>query len=966
MAQQVIGIGSRANDGTGDLLRDAFDKINQNFDEIYGGQSDPSGFTAQAAASAAAAATSEQNAANSATAAANSATDAAASVSAVSTYAGNASASASAASTSEGNAAASAALAQQWATQTNAEVQVGQGFGAKKYANDAANSATAAAASQTAAANSATAASTSATDAANSAAAAASSAADAAASSGWKRFATRSALAAANLGAGDTFVELGGYYNEGDVGEGAKYTTIGAVAGGPGDITTANGVRLNLIVTEEIDLGHYGLVVNGATSDAPTNDAAFQNAYNAATSAGLSTVTILIPGGVIWRQSFTLCETSSLACRWKGAGMFNTTLKTVPATDTTRFACTASQMTWEDIGFVGPFNPGVFEPTSTTGAILINNLDGATVPIHDFIITRCYFTLHVGYPIQVVGGGGGTQPGPGLGVSNVNITECRFLNNKRGDIDFFKGVANYSVVNCIFSQSGFAIGIDDATAGDSTAATSNPCVNGLIALNLFLNVGNGYVGPGEAAVGASAPKGLTIVDNVFIGTGLGPYGGTSMYDILINNGQDGWNRAENVLIDGCRSKGGSFPFLFASGTPELTISNTTVSDCYVQAAGVGGTPSAFVFTDDAAVGPRGTSYPMGVVVINGTTTNFTGEVANSRLSNAFHFGGMAAGGIVELGFNRFTNVTPEYNPNLVSLAPQLRQALIIDRKSFAPFLQFRLNGLNTAQVSSPAVNQLAFSDSLGNTRFGMDSVGALYAGAPSVGAPGPGYFNAQVGYLVNGNALGAISSATTSANGSSTVTITNATPGIVSWAAHGLSPGTVVNFTNAGGGTLPTGIVAGTNYYVCAGATFTANSFAVAATATDALNGNAIATSGGSGTVTCISNAKMTTAVATTIASLALGAGIFDVTGAGSFSVGSTTVDILDTFGITTIDNQLPDGWDRAANGYGSGKTGGQTTYLVAPTKRIIGPAKVFAVAFGSFTTNSMNCAGMIRATRVG
>ena len=35
MAQQVIGIGSAANDGTGDDLRDAFDKINDNFGEIY-------------------------------------------------------------------------------------------------------------------------------------------------------------------------------------------------------------------------------------------------------------------------------------------------------------------------------------------------------------------------------------------------------------------------------------------------------------------------------------------------------------------------------------------------------------------------------------------------------------------------------------------------------------------------------------------------------------------------------------------------------------------------------------------------------------------------------------------------------------------------------------------------------------------------------------------------------------------
>lgn len=37
MPQQTINIGAAANDGTGDTLRDAFDKCNDNFDEIYAG-----------------------------------------------------------------------------------------------------------------------------------------------------------------------------------------------------------------------------------------------------------------------------------------------------------------------------------------------------------------------------------------------------------------------------------------------------------------------------------------------------------------------------------------------------------------------------------------------------------------------------------------------------------------------------------------------------------------------------------------------------------------------------------------------------------------------------------------------------------------------------------------------------------------------------------------------------------------
>jgi hypothetical protein len=40
MARQVINIGTTANDGTGDPLRTAFDKINDNFAELYGGDND--------------------------------------------------------------------------------------------------------------------------------------------------------------------------------------------------------------------------------------------------------------------------------------------------------------------------------------------------------------------------------------------------------------------------------------------------------------------------------------------------------------------------------------------------------------------------------------------------------------------------------------------------------------------------------------------------------------------------------------------------------------------------------------------------------------------------------------------------------------------------------------------------------------------------------------------------------------
>ena len=76
----------------------------------------------------------------------------------------------------------------------------------------------------------------------------------------------------------------------------------------------------------------------------------------------------------------------------------------------------------------------------------------------------------------------------------------------------------------------------------------------------------------------------------------------------------------------------------------------------------------------------------------------------------------------------------------------------------------------------------------------------------------------------------------------STVTITNASPAVVSWTAHGQPVGTKIVFSTTG--TLPAGITAGTVYYVVA---VTADTFKIS----DQAGGNPLnTTSAGSGTHT--------------------------------------------------------------------------------------------------------------------
>lgn len=72
---------------------------------------------------------------------------------------------------------------------------------------------------------------------------------------------------------------------------------------------------------------------------------------------------------------------------------------------------------------------------------------------------------------------------------------------------------------------------------------------------------------------------------------------------------------------------------------------------------------------------------------------------------------------------------------------------------------------------------------------------------------------------------------------SSTATITIATPGVVGWVAHGLVAGNPVMFSTTGA--LPTGVTAGTTYYVISSG-LTTDAFEISAT----LGGSAVNTTG--------------------------------------------------------------------------------------------------------------------------
>jgi hypothetical protein len=156
------------------------------------------------------------------------------------------------------------------------------------------------------------------------------------------------------------------------------------------------------------------------------------------------------------------------------------------------------------------------------------------------------------------------------------------------------------------------------------------------------------------------------------------------------------------------------------------------------------------------------------------------------------------------GVTRF-NVTKAGGVNIRSIDPTLRLGYLNENQLYMDIGTFVVGSLHKLGFSS---------SSIGVTAANIDTI-LTRRGAANL-------------------RLGAADAA-----GSATVTITIATPGVVTWSGHGLSTGTPVIFSTTGA--LPTGITAGTTYYVIAVDT---NTFRIATSLANALAGTAVNTSG--------------------------------------------------------------------------------------------------------------------------
>ena len=196
------------------------------------------------------------------------------------------------------------------------------------------------------------------------------------------------------------------------------------------------------------------------------------------------------------------------------------------------------------------------------------------------------------------------------------------------------------------------------------------------------------------------------------------------------------------------------------------------------------------------------------------------------------------------------------------------------------------------------------------------------------------------------------------------VTITIASPAVITWTSHGLSANDAVYFTTSGA--LPTGLTTNTTYYVV-GSSITANTFEVATSVANAIANTPINTSGTqSGTQTAFSAAFMASASVQDLTAIQITAGDWDVWGTVAMRAAPTTTVSAISAGINTTANTLPGiGNGPRQEFVFTGTTGQEQDVTTGPFRySVASTTTLHLVGLASFGTSTMQGYGNIQARR--
>lgn len=195
------------------------------------------------------------------------------------------------------------------------------------------------------------------------------------------------------------------------------------------------------------------------------------------------------------------------------------------------------------------------------------------------------------------------------------------------------------------------------------------------------------------------------------------------------------------------------------------------------------------------------------------------------------------------------------------------------------------------------------------------------------------------------------------------VTITIASPAVITKAGHFLKGIAAVNFGTTGA--LPTGLATGTVYWTLPG-TLPGVPFSVATSIANAIAGTAINTSGTqSGTQSCSESALGVNGSAINVCALSLTAGDWEVSGCIEFVPSGSTVSQGLYASVSTVSATLPLTPDGICNVPGAAAGSGSLVGTGVTRKKLASLTTLYLVAGTNFTVSTMSMCGYLRARRV-
>lgn len=607
-----------------------------------------------------------------------------------------------------------------------------------------------------------------------------------------------------------------------------------------------------------------------------------------------------------------------------------------------------------------------------------------------------------------------------IGASNITFEDCDFFDTQVSQtqsypIVFYGGLTwqDISFTNCRMSSYGGAtsIGVSAASVGVTGAANNG---SGLIRIATS-NTDGMYTGTSwtiSGVVGTTEANGswtITVIDETHF-----DLQGSTFTNAYVSGGlaTSTTPTLTNVSLLNCRDVSASLP----SGVKTFTSSsagwktNTALLPLINDGATVG---SATLSFSDVFLAEGGTiNWDNGDVVItqtnniltfSGATTRYefdavlTPTVADGaalgtaampwsdadfasgaviRFNNSFtvtHSAGLLtlSGALAGTTWNKVTITAPATSATLTiadgKTATHNATTTFAgtDGKTLTISNSGTLSGGDAWTLSIAASKSLTVSNTL--TLTGTDSSSIAFGAGGTIGAVGYATTGQIPGTATNDSAtagkIGEFVEAVSGASG--TVTITIASPAVITFVGHSFTGIAAVVFSTTGA--LPTGITAGTTYYTLAG-TVAGSPFNIATSTTNALAGTAINTSGSQSGVQTISPiVGLSTGVTIDMGAISLTAGEWDILLAADLNPASTTVNANTDISIGDASATRPGGQFRLTRLPPMTGTGQSLTVHAGPHRvTIAGTTSYFAIVRANFSVSTFNFQGMhMRARRV-